>query len=321
MTDPLPYVPTLPKDAVALLTADWHLSLRPPVARSAEPDWLEAQGRPLKQLNRLANHALPWPVPLLMAGDLFDRYNPPPELVNWTIQTMPTVYAVPGQHDLQHHSYRDIRKSAYWTLKEAGKVIHLEPGQPVEILGKVPLRVHGFPWGFKPAPPEKASGLALEVAVVHRYLWVDGKGHPGAAPNRHLNTLRKRLRGYDAAVFGDNHVPFSARVGTCRAFNCGGLQRRRSDEVDHRPSVGVLTADGKIKRHYLDVSKDLFLDEPDLEKTKEYLLNAHGFIQELSALNDAVLDFREAIRHALDREQVPEGVRKWVLTSMKEDEK
>lgn len=52
---------------LALLIADVHLSWRPPIARSAEPDWPEAMARILRQVADLAaEHRCP----ILCAGDV-----------------------------------------------------------------------------------------------------------------------------------------------------------------------------------------------------------------------------------------------------------
>jgi hypothetical protein len=38
------------KTALAILVSDIHLSDKPPIFRSSEPDWFEAMKRPLDQL-------------------------------------------------------------------------------------------------------------------------------------------------------------------------------------------------------------------------------------------------------------------------------
>src|SRR4051812_12555947 len=79
---PVVRVPTPPK-VNSLWCSDIHLSHKPPIARSAEPCWYSAMQR---QLDELRSVALELDVPIFVAGDIFDRWNPPPELINFAIR-------------------------------------------------------------------------------------------------------------------------------------------------------------------------------------------------------------------------------------------
>src|ERR1700684_2614264 len=68
---------------IAAFVADVHLSLKPPIARSCEKDWLMAQARPIRQVNSIG---LKHGVPVFCGGDLFDKHNPPPELLSWCLK-------------------------------------------------------------------------------------------------------------------------------------------------------------------------------------------------------------------------------------------
>ena len=187
---------------IAILCSDLHLSLTAPVARTAEPDWLAAQGRVLKQVRLLQE--LAFDVPVIYAGDVFDRWNVSPELINWVIDNLPHGYAIPGQHDLPLHQYEDVNRSAYWTLVKAGVIEDLEYGKPIVVNDRLVL--YGFPWGKKIlslADPIKGK---LNVAVVHAYCWKAGYCYPGASQSVGVAEMSKMLSGYDAATFGDNHL-------------------------------------------------------------------------------------------------------------------
>lgn len=308
---------------VALLVADLHLSHRPPAARAAETDWYAAMRRQLRELRHLSLQQLrddgdEWSrksLPVICAGDVFDKWNPPPELINFAIQELPPLYAVPGQHDLAHHSYADIKKTGYWTLVEAGVItnLHGPATGPIEIPGLVPLRLWGFPWGELVTPLLQVHDLALDVAVIHQYVWTKKTGYRGAEERQRVSGYN--LRGYDVAVFGDNHKPFTyifkhgPRAGKV-IYNAGGFFRRKSDEKDHRPSVGLLRSDGSVTRHHLDVSKDQFV-EGEVRDTEPASLE--GLADDLARLADKAIDFAAAVEVVLRREDVPEAVRKLVL--------
>lgn len=291
-------------DVVALVCADLHLSLKPPVARSAEPDWLAAQARPLEQLRELQRV---YGVPILYAGDIFDRWNPPVELVNWAIANLSFGYAVPGQHDLPNHRYEDVQRSGYWTLDRAQVIETLPPGQVRNIgEGGRALRLHGFPWGFPIQPPKEFGVLCLEIAVVHAYYWRRGCGYPGAPEESHAKSWINKCLGYDVVVFGDNHKPcgwlgkIAADTSTRETafYNCGCLIPRKADERDHKPSVGLIHANGAVTRHYLDCSQDKWLDVPKgLPERADFA----EVLEELRSLADSSVNFCEAVDRALER--------------------
>jgi len=303
---------------VALLCADLHLSHRPPLARSAEGDWYAAMARQLQQLEKIAQEAGhgSGPVPIVCAGDVFDRPNPPVELVNFALEKLPVLYAVPGQHDLLYHRYRDLKKTAFWTLVHAGRLTLLDADKGPYDVGS--LRLHGFPWEHKirPLRPDREHDFALHVAVVHRYLWARNTGHQQAPAQAHVRYLRSCLRGYQVAVFGDNHVPFAIKVGACRIWNCGAFFRRNADQVEHKPSVGLLRQDGAIERRYLDVSQDQFLADTGVKELLKAGAGYEAFVNEITSLSEHSLDVRAVLTEAA--RQLPKGARRALLAALED---
>jgi hypothetical protein len=248
-----------------------------------------------------------------MAGDVFDDgWRPsrcPPELVNFALTHLPErVYAVPGQHDLVHHRLADLRKSAFWTLAEAGRLTYLRPGEPLVV---DQLLLWGFPWGYPVRPCPKPHSLCLNVAVVHAYAWTKRTGFPGAREEKRAKAYFPKLQGYDLAVFGDNHIPF--RAGSL--FNCGALYGKRTDERAYRPSVGLLYADGTVARHYLDVSKDQWAPPAVcdwLEKHPDFA----RFVGAVNELGEVVADYAAELLRAADADGAPEEVRQLLVNSL-----
>lgn len=263
----------------------------------------------LRELGEVCNHLH---VPLVIAGDIFDKWNSPPELINFAIKHIPHnnhgIYAVPGQHDLALHNYEDIRKSAYWTLVEAGTIENLPPGIPIcakrnEDRTKPTLMLWGFPWGHDPEPLTKEQKVesgavpeTIHLAVVHAYCWETGHNYPGANPDQQVDVWRSKLYGFSAAVFGDNHKGFLDE-GSIPILNNGTFMVRRSDEVDYEPTHGILYDDGSIVRNSpLSAVKDEFNEVKEAVKRESELVDAKEFLRGLRSMKDVMIDFREAVR-------------------------
>jgi DNA repair exonuclease SbcCD nuclease subunit len=301
---------------LAIFCADIHLSHNPPVARSAEPDWYKAQARYLNQLGELADKHQ---VNVYVAGDVFERWDSPVELVNWfaenTIEEM--LFAIPGQHDLPHHDLTDIKRSAYWNatvariVEDMGRDYFFDP----------PLCVWPFPWGFVPEPLEGAAHNGIQIALAHQYVWVAGKSYLGAPDESHVSKLAKQLEGYDVAVFGDNHKRFQRKVGKCWVYNCGCLIPRSIDERDQRPGVGLLHDNGRITTEYLDTSEDKWIDKEDLPQDPKEPARSkeiEKLLQDLKRLGDSALDFHRAVTRFIEDNKVS-GLTKKVLLEAIED--
>ncbi len=216
-------------DPIAILCSDLHLSHKPPLWRSAEPDWYAAQDRPLSQLRNLSSGLR---VPVVIAGDIFDDgwrpHRCPPELINFAMRALPAAcYAIPGQHDLPYHRYEDRFKSAYWTLVEAKTIVDLHDGKWLSYGDN--LILHGFPWNCPIIPNrcKRKSDLEVHLVVAHAYIWIKDHGFPGAKEEHHARSYATALQTYDAAVFGDNAVAQGRAHHVC-GFVHGGLRAREA---------------------------------------------------------------------------------------------
>ena len=302
------------EDIVAILCSDIHLSHKPPTARSAEPDWYAAMARPLREIRNLAKE---YETQIICAGDIFDRWNSPPELINFALKEMPGMISIPGQHDLPNHSLEEIHRSAYWTLVKARKLLHIDIEVTVADHPKArpTLCLHPFPWGEEVKPlTEKTRSDVIHIAVIHEYCWIEDHCYPGAPDEQNLGKRTKQLKGYSASVWGDNHKGF-VRGDVC---NCGTLMRRTIDEIDYRPFVGLLRADRTIDRHYLDISEDKFL-EPEKVIESE-MSDLSEFIEELKTLGPDSLDFRTAVEQYIEREATSDGVKAEVISIIEEQQ-
>lgn len=303
---------------VAVLTADLHLSLKQPPCR--KDDWMEVQKGYLKQLRGIAGK-----LPILCAGDIFDKWNPPPELIQFALRHLPDgMICVPGQHDLPNHRMEEMTRSAYGVLVEAGKIQCASSHRRAEVpsrsaiyLGDSDWKVYGFGWNEDITPPVSMDrGEGKNLALVHKYVWtIETSFGPGTPQESHIHKIMPALKPYRVAVFGDNHKGFQLKLKTgTNVLNCGGFIRRKSDEIDYRPTVGILRDDGSIVRQPLITDRDQFRTDKEMEEVVE--VDMSGFVEELSNLGEHGLDFRETVRMAMKNKKVPGPVKEMVLSCL-----
>lgn len=286
---------------IAIVCADLHLSHTPPLARAREPNWYVAMARSLERLRLLAAQYL---VPVICAGDLFDRWNSPPELINFAIRHLQgrPMAAIPGQHDMPYHSTERLGMSAYETLELAGVIRTLPPYQKA---GRG-IHIYAFPFGAPITPPTSAG---VNIAVVHGYYWVPGRSFSENAPGRIAN----QFDGYTTVILGDNHMAWNATTtGNTFIFNCGCFMRRYADQVGHRPRVGVLYSDGSVASEYLATEGEQF--DPHVRQEEENLVDPEKLLASLRNLKDSSINFTEMLRR--EAEAVEGDVKRLLLTAL-----
>jgi len=304
-------MPTLRKpNPIAIVVSDIHLTLLQPACR-ADKDWMAVQAEYLQQLKDAATNAGPWPLPILCAGDIFDRWNPSPELINFALRHLPDeMICVPGQHDLPNHRIDLMHRSGYGVLKEVKKIRDIS-GTTTGNMGR--FSVHGFGWGQGIEPAQRVEKF-LRVALIHRYVWTEDKKYPGAPPTANISALKKDLVGYDVAVTGDNHIGFLGAAGDCQIINVGGFIRRKSDEIDYQPGIGIIFDDSTVKRVRLDTIIDKF--HPAAQGRKEVPFNMKEFIEGLEGLGEHGLDFRQAVENHLRTNEVHPRTKEIIIKAM-----
>lgn len=301
---------------IAIFCSDLHLSARPPRVRRMEPSWYEAMIRPLNELKALSER---YAAPILCAGDVFDHWRAEPELINFALNALPKMYAIPGQHDLPLHNIDLITRSAYWTMVLVGKIIPVKYGFPMA--AENDLVIHGFPWGttISSKAEEIKESSKKHVAICHQYFWQDSCSYTGAPEDQEASTYADKVRGYHAVAFGDNHKGFLTSIGGVSVLNCGGFMRRKSDEEEYQPQVGLLCENGQILIHKLRTSNEKFLTDEEDEEGLRKVLRANDmgdFLTGLTELQQKTFDFSQALEFAMREKMVSVEVRAMILEAL-----
>jgi len=278
----------LQKTPLAVLCSDLHLRETAPSAR-AEKDWYEVMENHLNALDKVA---IRWRVPIICAGDVFDRWNPSSELVRFAIQKLPAeMLAIPGQHDLRYHDYASRLRGAYGCLVAAKVIFDLPAGQWD---GDEGLQVWAMPWG-RWEPPTEADNHpfdGIKLGVLHKYAWSNQFNcHAKAEESSRFERLYPNL---DALIIGDNHIPWMLP----NVMNHGGFIPQNADQKSLVPHYGLLMSDGTIERRPYDVPEPVWLEswQPQVEDAKV----ASEVIQELRDLQLSGDSFLENLERSVD---------------------
>ena len=310
---------SLKKKPIAILCGDIHLSHNAPKNRAEKKhNWYKAMAQSLYQLRvKQEEHQCP----IIIAGDIFDKWDSPAELINFAIKEMPDeVHAIPGQHDLPNHRHDLIHKSAYWTLVESGKIENIPVGESY-VFKPEKLDVIAYPWNVPLSPyggdcPHKDF---LKLAVIHRYCYKNINGHnsgyKGAPQEAEIQQQVKKLKGFDAAVFGDNHTRWFYKGENINVVNCGTFMRRSIKDKDITPNVAYLYSDGRIHIDTIDTD-DKWLDAPINEELTQNTEEITKFVHKLLKAETDSINFREIVEKACAKKGVSQEVKEIILESL-----
>lgn len=303
------------KEPIAILCSDLHLSLKAPACR-ADEDWLEVQAHYLWWMKDYART-----LPIICAGDIFDRWNASPELIHFALQHLPDgMICIPGQHDLPNHSVQQMHRSGYGVLKQAGKIRDISG----DYYSDGNFVAWGFGWDQEIVPfaksrlDSKQLQSLPQVAVIHRYMWLGAESRYQDAPEEASFAANKKpLTTYQAVVIGDNHCPWITDYPGTSVMNCGTFIRRKSDEIPYKVGIGVLLEDGSIMRKRLDTGQDKFHE--NAKEREATAFNMKDFIEGLEGLGEQGLDFRAAVKKHLLSEDLDKATKNIILQALDAD--
>lgn len=278
-----------------IVSSDWHIWKNPPNFRIQE-NWDQAQMRPFVQMRAFCEERNPEAI-WIVAGDLFDYFNPPPETINLLLSHLPKkCYAIPGQHDLQNHSLSLIKKTAFWTLVESRAIIFPPIGVEYTIPEIPGFSFFFYPWGTLEEESRKKVGRKLEetrVLIGHSYVWSNQKNrYQGKEIPEGKVTGIRDIEQFDMAFFGDNHIPFRCKVGNCQIFNCGTLNRRKRDEEKHEVGFYAIYEDASWEFVPFNCEEDIY--EEQVANSKK--TNKNSFLETLRKSQQEDVDFKSLVR-------------------------
>ena len=281
-----------------LACADIHLCETAPSFRSEEPDWFAAQARQLEWLGSMMKK---YDVPLIIAGDVFDKAQGSTRLVNFIADHMPHALSCPGNHDLPYHSLDRIDISSYGSLLRMGKLEGIGGVHTMDIHGtRVSFTL--FPFGEPLHPCE--TDADVNVAVIHHFVWTAPSAMEKIMPDCELNMLLKQMPGFDYYIFGDNHEPFFVD----NVINCGSFFRRKKGDDSYQPTVPLVYAD-HVQFLPVPVHEDIVTTAETKEQKAEAKHNFEQFFQSLKEAEKLSCDISTLVQEELIKQKLSPEVK------------
>lgn len=298
--------------------SDIHLSESCPPARKCD-NWIDYQ------LNNFFDQVVNTSENLFIAGDLFHKWNNSLLFTNKVMSLMRGIstgrgkyYAIPGQHDLEHHNIDSIPKTSFGTLLQAEA---MTDGLVMNgTMSDFPVWVKGFGWG------QELHGLTkgdyIKVAYIHKYVWKEGHGYTGATEG-HVDQIRKELKGFDLVFCGDNHSAFVDESAFPIIVNCGCLFRRRSDEKDYKPafySLWTKDLEFRVQINYMNCEEDEWVEESRTVGESEDI-DLTEFRKAMIVNNEINIKLKETILNYCRNNGVSRDVEKGIVSIIDEVER
>lgn len=302
----------------AILSGDIHLRDDQPECRT-DNYWKaqETKVHFLRELQESNNN-----IPLLVAGDLFDKWNPSYELVTWAIENLPRyLVTVAGNHDLKNNSIALFRKTALAVLGASSRVFALYQGGTHDIAHSThPLvRVYGFSLGEEARRGRRGSReVRSRIALVHDMVWQSKKPYPGAPPSGEASRYLKEHEGFDLVLTGDNHKCFTQKIGDTNRLlvNTGSMMRMSADQSAYEPCVFLWYAEAnEVEAVPLPIERGVVSRE-HIEKKKRHDDRVEAYVDRLREDVEIGLDFRQNMKEYLGSHRVRKGVREVIGEAM-----
>ena len=280
-----------------LVSSDWHV--RDDRPRCRVDDWHTTQSRKLEWIVKTINA---YKVPMLVAGDILDSGSNSQYLENLIISILKNakypIITIPGNHDLPYHSMKQLHKSTYWVLHQAGVI---KDASTVEGITGV---------GYGETIPEGEG-----ILMCHRLVFP-------SKPPEYLDTAISskellELYDYDIIISGDNHQAFYTKHDGKVLINGGGLFRQNADKKFINPKV-FLYDSGNVEEidvpiNIEDVQQEYLLDEKDREN------RITAFVEKVKVAHDMGLSFKDNMEFTLNTTEVDNDVKEIILRGMKGD--
>lgn len=295
----------------AVLAADIHLRETIPECRT--DDFIAAM---MAKFMFICNLALHHNIPLLIAGDLGDKWRWGHALeqfaIRWLNIVNPCPVVIPGQHDLPDHNINNLGRSALGVLQEAGVINLLGRDSQIASLNKI--TVQGIPYGCEVKTLDIPDD-SYKVLMLHTLVTETSKAD---WPGQNAVTAKELLDKYDFDLIltGDNHKPFVVEQDDKILVNPGSMMRSTAAQIDHRPRVYLWYAKQyRVEPIYLPIEQGVVTrDHIDTKDERDGRIEA--YVKRLDDTYEVGLSFEENLQKFFTANKVVTSVKDKMLQAV-----
>jgi len=279
-----------------IAVADIHFREDRPICRSEEDntEWLATFERKMvdvatiAEANKVAG--------ILFAGDLVHSWRNNSDWFKvWMIRQLNRwgavcpIFSIPGNHDSMGGKLEELDRTPYRILSEAGVIW--------DILTRPMDDIAGYPYTKTDRLDSKA-----EIVLAHKLLWHTEEPYPGAPMTGNIkhfvkNCLNPQCR---LLVSGDNHKPFTTKVGDVTVVNCGSLTRQEASQADYEPAVWLIDITGdavEVTPCFIPTDSVILRDHIDNKQERLEMLD--GAVAEIDGNFEVTLNFKDNYKNLI----------------------
>lgn len=306
-----------------ILLSDIQATSKNPVAR--QDDILQAF---FKKFNHVVRHAQNHNIPILQAGDFFDRprdwyllFKLMTRLKKWDVE----IYSVFGQHDMYLYADRATTPTSLGVLAKAGLVTILNTKPEKFFDSEHSIYIYGCSLGEGiPSAKGDINILVIHAPISDTPLW---EGHEYTKAHR----VAQQHSDYDLILCGDIHRHF---IHTARRtvrgsrnttiVNTGPLLRHEATEYNytHQPCYYVYDTTTKEVEPYMIPVRPAaeVLSSTHLESKKHIDEILSELISSLKEMPNVTTNIEDNIRRRIEEDDIDNAVKKIIAKEMANDQ-
>lgn len=294
------------------LTADWHLMDRIPRCRLDE-EFISSQFDKLDWMYAyLAERDVS---KIIVAGDLFHHWKGSPFLISRTIRLLVehntiTTFVIAGNHDLPHHSFDNIDRSALGVL-EATELICMLPGHhwPAKNIEDTEINQYFT-----------LSGHERSICVAHIMTYKPGNKPWPNCTDLDAKKLIEKAKS-DIVLTGHNHTTFTYQKKNGQILvNPGSLTRISADQIEHKPCFFLWYPESNtVEKVNIPIRKGVVsrqhLENIEIQKKRFARLTAN-----LSESWEVQMQLEQNLIHSFEENKVPKRIQDMILSAIETEE-
>lgn len=235
-----------------LVVADLHLRHDRPICR-ADEDWMKSQETDLGNIQKIIKEKGCEEVWLL--GDIFHRPVEPPEVVNLAIDAFSywhhshgngcSIYAIAGNHDLEHHSLKNWQKSSLSNLFGMW-MIHPFGDRPQSI------DIGAYDFGDE---DKEENPHSSDVVLCHKLVFKDDKMKGLITNGWTAEDMVKKFPSAVTILMGDYHEGWDTKIGNTQLAMIGCMNIQSGKLKDYKPRVAIFD-DETFELEFVELPQD-----------------------------------------------------------------